>query len=546
MRSICELLALVSIKYMPDFSRSSPIQRWVVPAFFSLVLVMGLLLFHDYGLSIDENQQRDTGMISLKRVGQIFAPVWVATDHDFDKYQTPLSLYYDRDYGVAFETPVCLLERLLKLEDGADKFLFRHLCTFLVCFGGLIAMYQLAARRFRDWRLGLLAALWLLLSPRLFAESFYNDKDAVFMALFAIATNTGVRLMLRPTAGRAVWHALMCAITIDVRIMGVLLPLATVVLLAWRGVRAEVRWLRVAGIGGLYLLLLTGGVVALWPYLWPAPLENFVAAFQKMSTFRWGATVLYRGNMVPATDLPWHYALVWMGITTPLLYVAGGLLGLGLVVRHLVRQRWRLWHDEQGLQDVLFLGLFAGPLLAVVVLHSVLYDGWRQLYFVYPPLLLLALRGWVAAARWRPRWAGWRKALYGATALSMGLTAAQMVRDHPLQNVYFNLLAGPDVGQRFELDYWGLGYRQDLEYIGAHDDRPVVKLYSPGPSSADFNRLMLPVPMRDRLRFVDQPDSADYFVTNYRWHPDPYPYDFEVYQLRVDGRRIHSVFRLRW
>ena len=531
---------------MLNLSATAPARRWLVPAFFAAVLLLGLLLFRDYGLSIDENQSRDNGMISLKLVAQKIAPAWVAADREFDRYYVPLAEYYDRDYGVAFETPLCLLERWLHLADGGDKFLFRHWCTFLVCFGGLIAVYQLAARRFRDWRLGLLAALWLLLSPRLFAESFYNDKDAVFMALFAVATNTGVRLLLRPTAGRALWHALACAVTIDVRIMGVLLPLATAGLLAWRGARGEVRGPRAAGVGLLYLGAMTGGVVLLWPYLWPAPLQNFLLAFQKMSTFRWGGTVLYFGHLVAATDLPWHYALVWLGITTPLLYLAAGLAGIGLVGRQLLRQRWRLWHDEQGLQDVLFLALFVGPLLAVIVLHSVLYDGWRQLYFIYPAFLLLAVRGWRAAVRWRPRWRAWPGALYAATALSLLLTAAQIVRDHPLQNVYFNLLAGPNVGERFELDYWGLGYRQDVEYIATHDMRPTIRVYAPGPSSADFNRLMLPTYQRDRLLFVERPDSADYFVTNYRWHPEPYPYEYEVHQVRADGRRVHSVFRLRW
>ena len=35
-----------------------------------------------------------------------------------------------------------------------------------------------------------------------------------------------------------------------------------------------------------------------------------------------------------------------------------------------------------------------------------------------------------------------------------------MIRDHPYQNVYFNLLAGSDKRHRFELDYWGLSYKE--------------------------------------------------------------------------------------
>jgi hypothetical protein len=37
----------------------------------------------------------------------------------------------------------------------------------------------------------------------------------------------------------------------------------------------------------------------------------------------------------------------------------------------------------------------------------VLYDGWRQLYFIYL-VLLLVLRGLVAAWRWRPPWSALR------------------------------------------------------------------------------------------------------------------------------------------
>lgn len=530
------------LRYMLDFSRSSPQQYRIVCAFFGAVLLLGLLIFRQFGISVDENQQRDTGMVSLKHVALKVNPSWVKNDDNFDRYGVPLAEYQDRDYGVAFETPVSLLERLLRIGDWRNKFLLRHLFTFLLSFGGMLAVYQLAARRFHDWRLGLLAASWLLLSPRLFAESFYNDKDAVFMALFAIATNTAVRLLLRPTPRRAAWHALACALAIDVRIMAVLLPLATGALLLWRGVRGEVAWPRVARTLALYGSLVAVLVVALWPYLWPAPLTNLLIAFRNMAAFRWGGLVLYLGDLIPATEIPWHYALVWMGITTPVLYLAAGALGIGLVVRELLRQRWRLWTNDDQLQDLLFLGLGVGPLVVVIALHSVLYDGWRQLYFVYPMLLLLAVRGWVAAASWRPRLV---RAITVASAVVIG---SQMVLMHPLQMLYFNVLAGPNVAERFEMDYWGLGYQQDLVYIAEHDARSGIKVYSPSPSPAPIALQMLPNEQRDRIQMVDQEEGADYLITNYRWHPQAYSYPpgAEVHQLRADGRRVHSIFQLRW
>lgn len=528
---------------MINFSRTSPQQHQIVRVFFAAVFVLGMLIFRSFGISVDENQQRDTGMISLKYVALKIAPDWVAADPDFKKYNVPLAEYYDRDYGVAFETPVALLERLLQFEDVRQKFLFRHWCTFLVCFGGLMALYQLAARRFGDWRLGLLAALWLLLTPRLFAESFYNNKDAVFMSLFAIATNTGVRLLLRPTGRRAAWHALTCALAIDVRIMAVMIPAATVGLLMWRGLHGEVTWGRIARIVVWYCSLLWGLVIALWPYLWAAPLTNLSTAFHNMSAFRWGGLVLYMGNMILATDIPWHYSLVWIGITTPIAYLAAGLLGLGLVMRQIIQQRWRLWADEGQLQDLLFLGLCLGPILTVIVLKSVLYDGWRQLYFIYPAFVLLAVRGWVAAEHWRPRLVKW------LTVANTVVIAGQMLLLHPLQMLYFNILAGPDVAERYEMDYWGVGYQQDLAYIATHDDRPAITVVSIPPSPAPISVQMLPDDQRRRITVVESlTDSADYFITNYRWHPQPYSYlpDAEIYQLRADGRRVHSIFQLHW
>ncbi|WP_324674768.1 glycosyltransferase family 39 protein [Hymenobacter sp. GOD-10R] len=534
---------------MSDLTLTNSRKRNIwVGSFFSLLLLLGLFIYRDYGISLDESISRENGMITLKHLVQYVAPGMLEQDFILNQYM-PLEQYNDRDYGIAFETPISLIERLLHIDDEGDQIYFRHLMTFLVCFGGVIAVYQLAARRFRDWRVGLLAALFLVLSPRLFAEAFYNDKDAVFMALFAVATNTGVRFLLRPTVGRAVWHALACAVMIDVRIMGIILPALTLGFLFWSAVRGQVKWPQMLTTGMLYVVLVAGLVVAFWPFLWSAPLDNFLWAFDNMRNFRADGLILYLGTPVSSTKLPWHYPVVWVGATTPLLYVVGFLVGVILIGITLVRQHWRLWQNEQEMQDLLFLALAVGPVLAVIVLHSVLYDGWRQLYFIYPAFLLIAMRGWVAAWQWRPLQTGgalWSRVVLAATVLSVVTVAYQMVRDHPLQNVYFNALAGRHPEEKFEVDYWGLSFRKGLEYIVATDDRPHIAVSAPVARWAGFSQKMLPADTRNRLQFVDNPAEADYFITNYRGHAYSYDYPNEVFQIRANNMRVLSVFRLRW
>lgn len=145
-----------------------------VSLFFLALILLGLSIYRDYGISWDEPIQRNTGMVTLSHLWENVAPTFITGGHELKipGYQnTPLALYQDRDYGVAFETPVALLERLLQLEGPRNVFMFRHLVTFLVFVGGVFAVFRLAERRFSDWRIGLLAALFLVISPRFFAES---------------------------------------------------------------------------------------------------------------------------------------------------------------------------------------------------------------------------------------------------------------------------------------------------------------------------------------------------------------------------------------
>lgn len=536
------------------WSRRSPWRHWLVAGVLGGLLLLGLAIWRDYGVSYDAGQSRAIGMVSLRYVAERLDPGFIAQPSQrasFEPFQVPLGWFTDRDYGVAYELPVTLGERLLHLSDDGDIYRYRHLCTFLVSWVGLLAMYGLGKRRYQDWRVGLAAVALLVLSPRLFGEFFYNDKDAVFMALAAVATYTAVRFLERPNWRTASWHALACAIAIDVRIMAVLWPVATVGLLGWRAYWGDyaLRRRRLLGLVGLYAGLLAGLVVLCWPYLWEAPLHNFLVAFRNMQHFRWGGQVLYRGELITAPNLPWHYAPKWIGITTPLLQLGLSLLGIGLVGWQLLRRGGRLYAPgTREWQDILFAGLSLGPVLAVIVLHSVLYDGWRQLYFVYPSLLLLALRALHTLVGWlRPR-PYWQQGL-AASLLVAGLLepAAALVQLHPLESLYFNVLAGPNAASRYEQDYWGISFLQGLRWVAAHDARPVVRVCTDPLMAPPLgtNYFLLTPAQRARIQVVEKPEQADYYLANYRWHPQEYDFPHKVQEIKVDNRRVLSIFALQ-
>ena len=138
-----------------------PGERATVRVFFLVLLLVGLVSFRAYGVPWDEPTQRTIGAVSLRYVIQTVAPS-VQIPEELPRIE--LETFTDRDYGVVFETPAVAIELLLGLKETRDIYMMRHLLVFLVFLAGVFALYLLAARRFGDWRIGLLAAAILVLN----------------------------------------------------------------------------------------------------------------------------------------------------------------------------------------------------------------------------------------------------------------------------------------------------------------------------------------------------------------------------------------------
>jgi hypothetical protein len=111
----------------------------------------------------------------------------------------------------------------------------------------------------------------------------------------------------------------------------------------------------------------------------------------------------------------------------------------------------------------LILIWFALPAAAIVLLRVSLYDNFRQVFFILPPLFLLAGVGMDGCLRLIRR--PWSRALFFLVILLPGLYAN--ITLYPYQYIYYNQLAGGLRGayRVFELDYWDLAFREGQAYI---------------------------------------------------------------------------------
>ena len=526
--------------------RPRTVGGWLILlGFFAALLLTGLLLYRDYGVSWDGPLHRRSG---AKAWNYVFAG-----DRTYQKTGM-------RIYGQVLEVPLAGIERALGLVDRPrDAHRMRHLASFLVFYAGVVFFFLLCRKRFRSWKLGLLGAFLFVLSPRIFGDAFHNLKDIGTMVFFIISFLTLLRFVEKPGLLRASLHALACAALIGIRIVGVAVPVITIILLVIEllasshrvnadeaSTRSQTRRLIASAV--FFLVLGVGFTVLLWPTLWQNPLGTFTYAIRRMARYSFPDTSLYFGEFITAAQTPWHYTPVWMAITTPVAYILLFASGFGATVLRLVLHPVRFYLKHHF--DLAFVMWFLGPLVAVAVLRSTLYDGWRHMFFVYPAFLLLALVGVELLLSVAAKWPRRRRAItIGVLAIPFlgALEAACFTaRYHPHENVFFNVIAGSDmawVKRNFELDYWGLSYFQGLEYIARTDPRDEIRIHM-GRGWRSALEALRPED-RKRMKFAVVWDSPDYVLGNYRWHNREYDYSNEVFSVKVRGERIMVAYDLR-
>ena len=470
--------------------------------FFAIWLVAGLFIYRDYGLSWDEEINR-------------FGTALPEYNYIFHGEKENLLRSSEKYHGPAFELILYTMERVFHITDSRQVYLFRHLANFLLFYFSAVAFFFLAKRLFRHPVLPLIALLMYALMPRIFAESFYNSKDVGFLSVFTFSLYTLQRFINRKNFGNALLHALVTGFAIGIRITGILVPLLTLLILVVDAIVEKGEGKRIVRLVAGYLVLQFAFIVLFWPVMWMNPLHHMKEAWMQMSSFPWYGQMLYLGSLVSERDLPWHYLPVWIAVTLPvftLLFFLCGLFGLLRTFRFqkaVYRENKFFWCAA---------AFVLGTLAAVIVRGAVVYDGWRHLYFIYAPIVVVAVYGMQYVLEKFRSFSRIRTIVFSAAGLNFVFLTFLLIRDHPHEHVYFNLPARAifsPLHLNFETDYWGLSYRKGLERVLKSDTARAVHVKIANDPGI-FNAALLKPEDRSRLRFHEDIRLADYYLAEYR------------------------------
>ena len=462
-------------------------------------------------------------------------------------------------YAAFFDTICAALEGIIGFDDTRSVYIMRHCLTFLIYFFSVIVFYFFLKNFFNSQIYAIAGSMFYFLHPRLFSHGFFNLKDSIAMSLVALFLLPTLFMHNSGKYKHCLFAGIISGLAITARIPLVFLPLLVVSLMLFASFQqnSSIVIKRTLFNSFIFISLVIISTYAFWPIIWESPLDSLKNIFFNMKNHKWDGNNFFFGAYIKPTNLPWYYLPTWIAITTPISYLILFLIG----VFYNVKNTFSKLNGKKIFEQFMLTGFFA-PLIIIIVSNATLYDGWRHTFFVYPFMCFIMTQGFIYFSKiLYPRRKN-HKYLFEAIILLTILLGPiyQIVKLHPNQQVYFNLLVGSDPMQNFEGDYWGLSNKQGLEWIVDNDKRDIITIVTLNSVPSSKNRHILKTEDRIRLRFIKRdvgtPFSeinGDYYMTNFRGDFDGYkemqkgisfPYNACVHSVKVGDMTIMGVYDL--
>ncbi len=468
-----------------------------------------------------------------------YGPTW----DEQDTYQGGAELYQYLIRGVpmAYMDPEHTYPYtfLLNFITGQTNYETFHLLNLF--FGAFLfwALYEMLLSAYGSGLWALCGPVFLFLSLPFLGSIPANPKDIPF-AIFYFLSLTIMYLFERKFPElkfRWFFLGLLFGFTISSRIVGfTLFPILLFYdfYVYWEGKgKPALPWLQKKAWGWFGTLVVSQILCAiLWPFIGQNYFLNLPLVVSLSARFPPKFDFLFMGHMANSLSYPWYYLPLWIGITTPL-FILVFFLG-------------SFWLSRKTKYNPLFVLLAAAFFLNLGIyflLHPAVYDGLRHFLYLLPLLAALAAVGCIEFFGDKP-WGNLRKVVAGLTLFGVFETSGQLVRLHPYEYTYFNVLVGGFRGAygNYETDYWAASMKEAVQWLKANeikDPNQIYKIYAEGKpfqSQTYFSPNMV---------FEPNKDLADYAILMTRAGLKPAPEEEREVIYRVEREKTPLCFVLR-
>ncbi len=482
------------------------------------ILIIGLITCVSYGVYLDYDAESTILFANIKEYCIRLFPKSNLIQTMTEQGIVEISKNMDKDHGVALYYPIFFIAQVFSLSGGSCYTLWK-LYTFLLFFVGLCSLYYLIKGMFQNRYIAGLVTLLFWFTPRIFAESHYNNKDIVLLSMTIAILYLGFRVLINPSISNIVIYACLGAFATNIKIIG-----------AW-----------IFGVSGIYILfyyvftkqfdkrLLYKIILCIVIYIGifilitPASWDNLVEFVLYLLGYavnysRWNNYVLFNGKLIhhTYTGMPRKYLVMMVLLTTPVVLLIFMLVGMIILLRNVVKKHLgNMWLKEGYMLTIILIG--AVPFTFAVLKATPLYNGWRHFYFTYASMIIIVA---YACDFFYQCMKKSRKTMFQGIGIAYVLILASgIIANYPQEHSYYNVLAGKGVEQQYELDYWSLSAKHALEIINEKrkDETAKVAVFNlPTFWGVDLNNLVTNND-RDKLEVMSELEKwqeADYVVVN--------------------------------
>jgi hypothetical protein len=181
---------------------------------------------------------------------------------------------------------------------------------------------------------------------------------------------------------------------------------------------------------------------------------------------------------------------------------------------------------------------FLLPLVGFILMRVELYDNFRQIFFILPPVFFMAGVGMESVIK--------RVTLPVVKALLIGMLIlpgmVAGIRLHPYEYVYYNALV-KNPNDRFELDYWAISYREAAGYVN-QIARPNTNVLVIGPGQVVdlYVRKDLTVLSDDEK--ITKPFDYVIITTRFNYHLEMYPRAEFLHGIERNGMILSVIKKI--
>lgn len=538
--------------------------------FFITYFFLGTIIYNDYGIGIEEHFQRQNGFYWLN---------YFISNTNLESLKSIIDLKYKEIlqinpylpdtnlfnfYGILFDLPLALIETLFKFDESKSYFELRHFSIFLVFFVSSIYFYKILKGRFDNNLIILLGLFLYIFTPRIFGDSFHNNKDVLFLSVLTISISYLFELFKKDNFRNLVLFCFFSALATSSRIMGIYLPIILIIFYFLEYLNSQLTLKNFIFKSLKIIIFFYFFLLIHYPYAWQLnifELKNWFSNF-----FYWmDIEVLFNGQYYPIKYLPRSYLPILILISTPifiLFFFAVGAFHSGNKIFKLILsieekkidgKKNDLWSSINEKKDLfIFISCFSFISFAIF-LNVAMLSGWRHFYFLHIFIVYFSALGASCLYNLLIKKIN-IKIIYLLIFLIISHLLFLNIKFHPYQSLYFNNFFGLNYINKFQVDTPSLSRSDSLKFITKNEATKKDKIYVAIASwtSMHNGKDMLSEIDKEKLIFVGQEfQKADYIYTNYIFQSEnkydkrfKIPSNFErIKDFKIDNIMIYSIYK---